>query len=465
MKQTHTQVSLRFSMGMFAELRGRLLEDLGKEAFGFLFGRMEMIGNNSIIKIVDARFPRPEDYESRGRTHLGIKRQYIYRLLVEMQQRGDVDTVIDVHTHPFCKRGVAFSGVDDRDEIAFHRWLTDILDDIHYASIVLSQSDYSARLWKLQDDRSVAIPATITTQTVAEYWPSVDEKDFADTEVLEAADPQNGFLARSALALGMDTLRQIMRGQSVAIVGVGGLGSVIAENLIHMGFNDLHLIDPDQVEITNLNRIVGAYYDDAQEHRLKAVVVKNHLQRINPKASITTHPVAVEHESVLSVLADADWIIVATDSHSSRFTAQQIALRYAVPLISAGVNISVKDGKITDMSGEVVVARYGDRLCLNCLGRINPTKVAAEQHKGEFIGEELIRRGYVSGQAVKEPAVKTLNAILGAMAVDILLNQYTERQAHQPISVFENNAHACIGPDHDSLRDRQFDCFHCGGIL
>ncbi|MBV5310270.1 hypothetical protein, partial [Chromatium okenii] len=105
--------------------------------------------------------------------------------------------------------------------------------------------------------------------------------------------------------------------------------------------------------------------------------------------------------------------MLGTDSHFSRFIAQQIALQYAVPLISVGANITVDNGQITDMSGEIVIIRYGDGLCLHCLKRINPTIIAAEQHQGQFLGNELIRRGYVAGQEVKEPAVKTLNAMLG----------------------------------------------------
>ncbi|MCU0979690.1 MAG: hypothetical protein MUF25_11055, partial [Pirellulaceae bacterium] len=68
------------------------------------------------------------------------------------------------------------------------------------------------------------------------------------------------------------------------------------------------------------------------------------------------------------------------------------------------------------LSGEVIVARLGDSLCLNCLGRINPTLVAAYEHRADTIGTELVRKGYVTGQEVKEPAVKTLNSIVGSSA-------------------------------------------------
>ena len=67
-------------------------------------------------------------------------------------------------------------------------------------------------------------------------------------------------------------------------------------------------------------------------------------------------------------------------------------------------------------------------LCL-----IDPDRVAAEEHAGRHLGGELVQRGYVRGREVKEPAVKTLNAVVAGMAVDALVNQYTERQPHAPV--------------------------------
>jgi hypothetical protein len=117
-------------------------------------------------------------------------------------------------------------------------------------------------------------------------------------------------------------------------------------------------------------------------------------------------------------------------------------------------------GQVNDMSGEVILARYGDGLCLNCLGRIAPTQIAAETVQG--LGSELTQRGYVSGQDVKGPAVKTLNALLGAMAADALINQFTSRQPSVPVLVYESNVAPCIYPDTQSLENRPRECFHCG---
>jgi molybdopterin/thiamine biosynthesis adenylyltransferase len=253
----------------------------------------------------------------------------------------------------------------------------------------------------------------------------------------------------------------MMHGQVVSIVGVGGLGSIVAEHLIHMGFHEINLIDPDVLEMSNLNRVVGAYYEDAQQRRPKVEVVRRHLSKINPQATVRAYQKDVYEREMEGVLALSDWLIVATDNHSSRLRAQELSVQYFVPLLSLGVNISVKDGKLEDMSGEVITARVGDYLCLQCLNRINPIKVASERHPDQGIREALVKRGYVTGQDVKEPAVKTLNASLATMAVEVLVNQYTEARRHVPVLVYENNGHMSIYEDSESVRRRNKRCFLC----
>ena len=69
--------------------------------------------------------------------------------------------------------------------------------------------------------------------------------------------------------------------------------------------------------------------------------------------------------------------------------------------------------------------------------------------------------GYVAGHDIKEPAVKTLNSIVGALSADVILNQFTQRQPHHPIWVLESNQQFAIYADHDSVNSRAMDCFFC----
>ena len=466
---------IKFQFGDLAYLRSRILEDLSREHFAVLLGKTQKIDGYTIITVVDLLFPAQSDYNQQSVAFLRIKKDFIHRALVELTSRYDVDTIIDVHTHPFTQASVSFSATDDGDEKAFFQFLNNRFEGIKYASIVFSQSQYSARVWTFGNNNSggssgsrgssgtiTAKRAVLKTQTSRENIASADFHEYADEQYEKTAvTEKDGFFNRSALALGLDVMRTIMHDQVISIVGVGGLGSIVAEHLIHMGFHEVNLIDPDVLEMSNLNRVVGAYYEDAQQKRFKVDVVRRHLTKINPKATVLAYKIDVHDREMEKVLALSDWIIVATDNHSSRLRVQQLSVQYFVPLISVGVNITVKDGKIEDMSGEVITARVGDYVCLQCLNRINPIKVASEKHADKTIREALVKRGYVSGMDVKEPAVKTLNTSLATMAVEVLVNQYTDVRRHVPVLVYENNGYMSIYEDTESVQLRNKHCFMC----
>jgi molybdopterin/thiamine biosynthesis adenylyltransferase len=453
---------IKFKQGDLACLRERLLEDLSSEHFAVLLGKTQQIGGHTIIKIIELLFPARTDYHLQSAAFLRIKKEFIHRALIELTNRYDVDTIVDVHTHPFTQAGVSFSATDDEDEKTFFRFLKDTFDGMHYASIVFSQSRYSARVWMVSSSAVGARKALLKTQTGPENIASADFRQDTDERYEKTAvTGAEGFFNRSTLALGLEVMRTIMHQQVISIVGVGGLGSVVAEHLIHMGFHEINLIDPDVLEISNLNRVVGAYYEDAEQKRPKVDVVRRHLTRINPRAIVQAYKKDVHDKEVESALALSDWMIVATDNHSSRLKAQELSVQYFVPLLSLGVNISVEGNHIADMSGEVITARVGDYLCLQCLNRINPIKVASERHPDKMIREELVKRGYVTGMDVKEPAVKTLNTFLATMAVDVLINQYIEAQRHVPVLVYENNGSMRIYEDRESVQHRNKRCFLC----
>jgi molybdopterin/thiamine biosynthesis adenylyltransferase len=460
--KTPRAFEIRFQHRSFSALRDRLLADLANEHWAILLGKKTVVDGLTIITVNVVLYPGPDDYERQGVTFLELKREFVHQAIGRLQESAHLDTIIDVHTHPFSRASVAFSSVDDRDEVQFFRFLRSEIGDVSFASIVLSQTEYSARYWEEGAGSPRAIRTTVKTQTFAERIRDTRESRSGDGGASGGgAYDERDMFHRTSLAVGVDVMRSIAADQRIAIVGVGGLGSVVAEHLVHSGFQHLVLVDPDVLEVSNLSRVVGAYHSDAVAGVPKVEAIAAHIRRINPKAVVNALKVAVEEDSAISAIARCDWLIVATDNHASRSAAQMHSLRYFVPLISVGVNITVENNQVADMSGEVIVARPGDRVCLFCLGRVNFVKVASEAHFDGHVREELVRRGYVQGQSVKEPAVKTLNAMVATLAVDALINQYTERMPHRPITVYENNIAPCIYEDTDSLSRRQNQCFSC----
>lgn len=446
-------VALQFPHTWLARLRQEMLNDLRTEHFCILLGKREDYKGGFVINVIEPLVPGSNAYQSNSLSHVSPRKDFVFYALSELQSRYDVDTLIDVHTHPFLTDRVHFSGVDDRDEIDFLRFLDENFDDLNYASIVFSQNEYSARYWP--SGGTTPISASISTPTPLE--------EISNSQIPNGltANVEADFHNRTMLALGRDVVQRITGARNIVVVGVGGLGSVIVENLVHMGFGKLTLVDHDVVKGTDLNRIVGATFQDAEKELLKVDVIKNHLLSIRPELDIVAIPRRVEDIEADERIALADWMIIATDSHSSRFHCQNIAFRYFIPFISSGVNITVNGEVVNDYSGEVIVVRPGDRICLNCLNRIDFIKKAEEENRGNKIGVTLASK-YIDGAVVNEPAVKTLNSILGALTVEALLNQIAPRTNDAPVLVYEKNFHTCIYPDIESISSRNKNCFTCG---
>ncbi len=104
-----------------------------------------------------------------------------------------------------------------------------------------------------------------------------------------------------------------MRDMKIVFGGLG-LGSVIAECALRLGFENLHLIDGDIVEVSNLNR---QNYTMNDVGKPKCVALYERLKQINPNANISYSNVFLNEENMAEHLADADIAVNAIDFTSS----------------------------------------------------------------------------------------------------------------------------------------------------
>ncbi|WP_292024098.1 ThiF family adenylyltransferase [Mesorhizobium sp.] len=152
---------------------------------------------------------------------------------------------------------------------------------------------------------------------------------------------------------------------AVAIIGLGGTGSAVAQQLAHLGVRRFILIDPDVVEMTNLNRLVGA--TPADIGRPKAEVAARHIRSINSKAEITALRADIVDEASLPALYGADFLFLCTDSHASRAVVGQLAYQFLLPCIDMGVSITVRENAITHGTGRTQMLAPG--LPVSCAHR------------------------------------------------------------------------------------------------
>jgi molybdopterin/thiamine biosynthesis adenylyltransferase len=218
---------------------------------------------------------------------------------------------------------------------------------------------------------------------------------------------------RQALAFGTAG-QAAVAGLRVAIVGLGGTGSVVASQLAHLGVRDLLLIDPDKVEETNLNRLVGS--TPADVGRTKVAVAARHIQAISPETKAEVIVGDVVDDAVAKKLLDVDFIFACTDSQASRAVLNQVAYQYLIPCIDMGVGIHVTDDAIRFIAGRVQMLSAG----LPCL--ICTDKLDFDQVRREMLTEEQRKADqYIQGAAVPQPAVISLNSSMSSAAVTMFL--------------------------------------------
>src|ERR1700674_634437 len=107
---------------------------------------------------------------------------------------------------------------------------------------------------------------------------------------------------------------EILARARIAIIGLGGGGSHIALQLAHVGIGNLVVVDYDQVEERNLNRMVGATARDARFGTLKTAVIRRVIKRVNPQGSVLA--VSRKWQEEAEVLRDCDVIFGCVDTFS-----------------------------------------------------------------------------------------------------------------------------------------------------
>lgn len=136
--------------------------------------------------------------------------------------------------------------------------------------------------------------------------------------------------SRTELLLGKDGVEKL-KNSSVAVFGVGGVGSYIAEGLVRSGIGKITLVDNDTVNITNINRQLIALHSTM--NRLKVDAARERLLDINPKLEIQTYDCFYTGSEV--ELSGFDYIADAIDSVRAKVSLIENAYRLGVPIISS----------------------------------------------------------------------------------------------------------------------------------
>jgi molybdopterin/thiamine biosynthesis adenylyltransferase len=126
-----------------------------------------------------------------------------------------------------------------------------------------------------------------------------------------------------------------LRAWSVAIVGVGGLGTAAAIQLAMVGMGQITLIDADKVQASNLNRQL--LFDPQDIGEDKAIQAAKKIQQLNPDVLCSALPHWLTRRNAIDHLTGHHFILDCTDTPSTRYHIAEAAEHLSTPWVFAGI--------------------------------------------------------------------------------------------------------------------------------
>jgi tRNA threonylcarbamoyladenosine dehydratase len=139
--------------------------------------------------------------------------------------------------------------------------------------------------------------------------------------------------SRNELAIGKEGL-EILKNSTVAVLGVGGVGSFSVEALARSGVGRLVLVDKDDVDITNINRQIHALLSTIGKPKVD--LMKERIADINPECEVIALKMFYTEETYEQFFSyGLDYVIDASDTISYKIHLMKECLKRKIPIISS----------------------------------------------------------------------------------------------------------------------------------
>lgn len=203
---------------------------------------------------------------------------------------------------------------------------------------------------------------------------------------------------------------------NIAIAGLGGLGSHVAQQSAHLGVVDFVLVDDDHVTESSLNRLIGAVDADIGAKTPKVKVAERVIKAINPNAAVSALEKKLGDVEARAALAGADIVFGCLDGDLARLQLTELCARAARPLLDLASDTEDLDTEHPIYGGRVTLAN--GKGCLLCRELLDQQEIARES-EGKTAREERkriygVRAGALAGTG---PMVVSVNGTVASLAV------------------------------------------------
>lgn len=380
----------------------------------------------------------PEGYLIRRRDHVRLDPVTFNRLIRPGRDRGL--SVVTVHTHPGTTHPW-FSTADDNGDARLMPSLFNQMPGPHGSVVIAGETGLAAgRVWSEHGEKT-ELGIRIVGRTINIF------------QSMNSPSEDVPWFDRQRIALGKAG-QEALSGLHVAIVGMGGTGSVAFLQLGHLGVRRITVIDGDRVEASNVSRILGATADDAGR-TWKVEVAARYAECLGIGTEVRCLRGHLGKDVSPEEIEGCDLVLSCVDRHLPRALLNRLSYEKAVLLIDMGIAFRVDaEGRVTTGSGRVVVIGPGRR-CLACWGHIDPNRIRIESLSESDRARE-VANGYIDGVEIPQPSVVAFNtAVAGAAVVEFMRLVTAFAGADDPPNRlsfdFESGTvrRNCLSQDHD----------------
>jgi hypothetical protein len=422
-------VELRIAAPVWDALRAYHLDPAKRvEALSYLFAGVEksegairiLVPHNAPLFRFDGNC-----FESRSGAHLRLHDDVQRGLLISFA-RSHHPCLINVHDHWFAYAGTTFSRVDDADDISFDRYLRErfepalpridgaIARPVWNLALVLGRNGADARLVDTRHPDPFRRVARLTI-TGERYRTVPLGKRSVPHQALGACHSRHrDFIGAEHQAA--------LTGLHAAVVGAGGIGSILTETLGRIGLGAVTVIDGDTLDETNLNRWQGG--KPWMTGKPKARLLARQLRSMFPRMRVRYLASSVFDRAAERLLREADVLFGAVDADEPRIFLNRLALQQLAPYFDVGVAVSGAGDDAVEFRARMFAVYPGESACLECTGfKLFDRPRVEAAFLDPLTAAERCRAGYVTEQPeIAAPSVYALNQRSVGMAVTEFLN-------------------------------------------
>lgn len=411
-------VEIIFPASQWASLRAHLFAAIkpgwntGDEQMALLLTAPNVSPSGTRLVVRELLPAGPDDLTHQSGAGIAPTGEFVAAALTRCRQEGW--GFVEVHSHPFSNGpSTTFSGIDWANDRAKMPVLARLLpEDAIHATMVMGQATLDAHYY----DRASASIRPVRRVSILGVREDAPWLSYISPTHAEDGDGKRPFLvsdrhSRQLPLLGRQT-QEALEASTVVIVGLGGLGSFAALECAHLGVGHLVLIDPDVVEITNLNRLVGTTEKDLDQPKVK--VYEALIRAISPRTRVTAIHADILSDAALLAAKQGDLLLGCVDNHGARLVLNQLSVQYVIPLLDAGTGARLGEGEALTHAGGQVQAVLPGLGCLECRGMID-VRQAAFDLAPPHVRQREIDHGY--GTHEPAPSVVFLNGVVGSLQV------------------------------------------------